>query len=530
MDSTQVKKEEPWVSPHNPWLITFAVMMATFIFVLDSTIANVALPHMAGTFAASNEEAMWILTSYLIASGIVLPSVDWFSKIFGRKMFFINCIIIFTFASVLCGLAKSLDMMIFSRILQGLGGGALLPVSQAIMLESFPKEKRGMAMSIFGLGVVVAPIIGPLLGGWITDNYNWSWIFFLNLPFGLLAAFLSNTFIEDPPYARKQGIQKIDYLGFAFLIAWLVCLQVVLDKGQNADWFNAPWICWLSVISILSMFLFVFSQLKNKDSIIDLSIFKDRNYSLGTMILFLISLIMYASIAIMPLFLQNLLGYSAFLSGYATMPRGVGSIISVMICAIFSDRIDSRILVTLALVLLSISGFSFGLLNLDISMMNIVIPNLIFGLGLGMVFVPITTLSVSSLGDNQLTNATGVQNLLKNIGGAIGTSIVATMLSRFSQMHQHSMVGFLSPLNSVFTQRVVATKAMLSKFMVPTLAEQKANYLMYAQLLKQSGLWAYIDTFRIVGFCAIIIIPIVWIMKKTKHKMNKDNSSLGLSH
>jgi DHA2 family multidrug resistance protein len=292
---------------------------------------------------------MWILTSYLIASGIILPSVAWFSNVFGRKAFFITCILIFTFASVLCGLSTSLDTMLVSRIIQGIGGGAMLPIAQAIMMESFPKEQRGVAMSIFALGVVTAPVIGPLLGGWITDNYSWNWIFFINLPFGLLAATLANSFIEDPPYAQKKGLQKIDYVGFGFLIVWLVSLQVVLDKGQNADWFNAQWICWLSVVSIISMICFVISQLKNKDSIIDLSIFRDRNFAIGSSLLMIVNAVLYSSIAIMPLFLQSLLGYTAYLSGFATMPRGVGSLTAVLFTAIAGHKLDARFLVTAGL-------------------------------------------------------------------------------------------------------------------------------------------------------------------------------------
>lgn len=518
--------EEEWKPTKNPWLVTLAVMIATFIFVLDSTIANVALPHMAGSFGSSNEESMWILTSYLIASGIILPSVGWFSKLFGRKKFFISCIIIFTGASVLCGLAKSLDMMILSRVIQGLGGGALMPISQAILLESFPKEKRGMAMSIFALGVVVAPIIGPLLGGWITDNYSWSWIFFINLPCGIVAAFCSKMFVEDPPYAKKQGLQKIDFLGFTFLIIWLVCLQIVLDKGQNADWFAANWICWLFGISLFAMIAFIVSQLSNKESIIDLHVFKDRNFSFGTIILVLIMAVMYGSIALMPLFLQKLLGYTAFLSGYALMPRGVGSVVSVIVCGILSNKVDDRLLLSCGLAFLGAAGLMFGMLCLDISILNIVASNFVYGLGLGLTFVPMTTLSMTTLENSQMINATGIQSLLKNIGGAIGISAVTTLLSRSAQVHQYSMVGYLNPMNPVFVQKLNSTKAMLSHYMNPVVAEQKANYLLYAELMKQSSLWSFMDAFRILGIIAFMVIPVIWLMKKANKSGQKDMSAM----
>ena len=507
---------EEWRPSVNPWLVTFAVMSAAFIYVMDSTIANVALPHMAGSFSSSNDEAIWVLTSYLIASGIVLPSVDWFSKVFGRKAFFITCIAIFTTASLFCGLATSMNAMILSRILQGLGGGALLPIAQAILLESFPREKRGLAMSVFGLGIVVAPIIGPVLGGWLTDTFSWNWVFFINIPFGIISIIASKLWIEDPPYAKKQGPQKIDILGFGFLIIWLVTLQTVLDKGNNADWFNASWICWLMAISIISMICFVISQLKNKESIIDLSVFKNRNFACGTLILVVLNGVMYASTAIMPLYLQNLLGYTAFLSGYALMPRGIGAIAGTVLYGFLSNIFDERLLGALGLLAFGIAGIMFGLLSLQISMINIIIPNLIFGFGTSLAIVPFTTLSMATLKNEQMTNATGILNLLKNIGGAVGTSAVTTMLSRYGQMHQSSMVKYLNPLNPAFQAKVNATTAALSQYMHISMATTKANYLMYTQLLQQSSLWAFIDAFRIFGLLALIIIPLAFLIEKKK--------------
>lgn len=518
--------QEQWKPSINPWLTTLAVMLATFIFVLDSTIANVALPHMAGSFSASQDESMWILTSYLIASGIVLPSVAWFSGVFGRKSFFIVCILIFTFASVLCGLSDSLEMMLFARIIQGLGGGAMLPISQAILMESFPPEKRGMAMSIFALGVIIAPVIGPLLGGWITDNYSWNWIFFINLPCGIFAAVLSNMFVEDPPYARKKGLQKIDYVGFTLLISWLVSLQIVLDKGQNADWFAAKWICALASFSFISMICFVVSQITNKDSIIDLSVFKDRNFAFGTVLLMGLNGVLYASVAILPLFLQMLLGYTAYLSGLATMPRGVGSLVAVIFTGALSGKVDDRFLACIGFSCIGISSLMFGFLSLDISMINIVVPNLIMGVGLGLSIVPLSTLSIATLSNEKMTNATGVQNLLKNIGSAIGTSIVGTLLSRYAQVHQFSMVGHLSPLNPIFVNKVNSIKYGLANYMHITLASQKANFMVYRELLQQSTLWAYIDAFRVFGIVCLCLIPCIFFMEKNKNSGKGDMSAL----
>lgn len=512
-----IDKEE-WKLPANPWPATLAVMLATFMFVLDSTIANVALPHMAGSFSSSNEEAMWILTSYMIASGIILPSVAWFSAVFGRKKFFINCVLIFTFASFLCGLATSLNQMILARILQGLGGGAIIPIAQSILLENFPIEKRRMAMSVFGVGVIIAPIVGPVLGGWITDNYSWHWIFYINVPIGIIAAILANMFVEDPPFARKKSGQKIDTWGFSFLIIWLVCLQVGLDKGQNADWFNAPWICWVFFASMVAMVAFVVSQLVNPKSILDLRVFKDKNFSFGTLLLVLITAVLYSSIAIMPLFLQNLLRYSAFLSGLSMMPRGIGSVVGIVVTGIFAKKIEDRFLIAIGLALLGTSSLIFGFLNLQISMINILIPNFIFGLGMSCCMIAISTISVTTLSPDKMTNATGIQALLKNIGGAIGMSAVATMISRMGQAHQVGMVGHLNPLNPVFHAKVHGLTAALSKYSALPLAEQKANYLMYVDLLKQSNLWAFMDAFRVFGLLCFLIIPILIFMKPSVAK------------
>ena len=524
-ENVNTQTTEEWKLPENPWPATFAIMLATFMFVLDSTIANVALPHMAGTFSSSNEETLWILTSYMIASGIILPSVNWFSGVFGRKKFYMSCVLIFTVASALCGMAESLNQMILARILQGLGGGAIVPIAQAILIENFPFEKRRMAMSVFGIGIIIAPIVGPVLGGWLTDNYNWHWIFYINVPLGFLSILLSNMFIEDPPYASKKEGQKIDVLGFSFLIIWLVCLQIVLDKGQNADWFNAPWICWTFVASMTAMIAFIFSQFTNPKSIIDLKVFKDKNFTFGTILIVLVTAVLYSSIAIMPLFLQNLLSYSAFLSGVSMMPRGVGSVIGLMITA-GAKHIEDRVFIGIGLVLIGLSSLMFGFLNLQISMINIIIPNFIFGLGLSFCMIAINTLSVVTLKNEQMTNATGVQNLLKNIGGAIGMSIVATMIQRFGQMHQFSMVKHLDPLNPAFQAKFSSITAALAQHFNITVAQAKANYLMYVQLLQQANLWAFMDAFRIFGLACFIIIPLLFFMKP---KVTKEGEETDIS-
>lgn len=518
-------QENTWKPEVNPWLIAIAVMLSTFMVVLDSSIANVALPHMAGSFSATSHESMWILTSYLIANGIILPTTAWFSNLFGRKNFLIICIIIFTSASALCGVANSLDMMILARILQGLGGGALMPISQSVLIESFPKEQRGISMAVFGLGIVLAPVIGPTLGGWITDNFTWNWIFYINIPVGIVAIILSQMFIEDPPYIKiKRGIlQKIDYIGFSALIIWLVSLQLVLDNGQNLDWFSSTWVCIGTAISVIAMIFFTAWEIWFKASIVDLKVFSDRNFAVGTFLSTLISAILYSTLAILPFFLQSLLGYTAYDCGMAITPRGVGCLVSIALSGYLANKVDDRIVIIVGFLLLTIASFMFGNLNLQISMNDIVFPNVICGLALGFIFIPLATMSFSTLKNEHMTNATGLQSLVKNIGGAIGTSVVFTLISRGQQAHQANLVGHLNSLNPVFTQKVAMIQHFLSLHMNPVIATHKANFFMYGSLMKQSLLCSFIDGFRLYGLLGLSLVPVVFLFKGVKlHK--KDNS------
>ena len=511
-------EEENQYLPENPWLACLPVLIAVFVYVMDGTIANVALPHMAGSFSATRDESIWILTSYLIASGIVIPSVGFFSKLFGRKNFYIISILLFTIASLLCGMAKSLGQMVFFRILQGAGGGGIVPLSQAIMMECFPKEKRGTAMAIFGMGVILAPIIGPVLGGWITDNWTWPWIFFINVPLGCLAAILSSNFLFNPPYARRQKGVKLDGLGFFLLFVWLLCLQVFFDKGNNADWFNATWIRWIFTISCVAGICFFISQAKRKETLVDLSVFRNKEFVIGTFIQVVMQSVLYASIAILPQFLQSLMGYTAYLSGLSMMPRGIGSMSATIVCAFIADKVDKRKLVILGLICIGSASLIFGFLNLQIAQMNIMIPNCLMGFGLGMSMVPIINLSMETLSNEQMTNASGLQNLFKNIGGAIGTSLVATFLTRFAQVHQYMMVGKLNDLNPVYSAKVQTIAGALSQYTSPDVAMHMAQYSQYGALVKQASLWAFMDSFRIFGLACFVLVPLLFLFKKSKSR------------
>src|SRR6476660_3265249 len=385
---------QEWVPSFNPWLVAVSVMLATVMEVLDTSVANVALPHIAGNLSASSEEATWVLTSYLISNAIILPATSWISTYVGRKRFLIICIIIFTLASALCGAAPNLATLIIARILQGMGGGALQPIVQSVLLESFPPAKRGAAMALYGMGVVVAPIIGPTLGGWITDNYSWRWIFYINLPIGAVAAFMANTFVEDPPYLKNQKPGRIDYIGFGLMALGLAALELTLDLGQQRDWFESPLIVFTAVMSATSIIGFIVWELYTPEPIVHLRVFLNRNFAIGCALIASVGVVLYGSTALLPLFLQTLLGYPAVESGFAVSPRGVGAVISMMIVGRLISRVDSRYLITFGFCVLSFSTYLFTLIDLSIAQSNIIIPMLISGVAMGFVFVPLTTMSM----------------------------------------------------------------------------------------------------------------------------------------
>lgn len=514
-------QEAIWTPKHNPWLICIPIMVSAFMFVLDETIANVALPYMAGSFSISRQESTWILTSYLIASGIAIPSVDFFSKLLGRKNFFILSIIIFTMASFLCGISRSLTEMVIFRILQGFGGGSLLPLGQAITLELFPPEKRAQSMALFGLVVVLAPIIGPVIGGWITTNWSWPFIYFINIPIGFLAVYLARKFMEDPPYAQKQENVKIDTLGFALLTGWLICMQVVLDKGNDADWFGSTWVCWLTFFAVIFALTFFILQAKKKDSLIDISIFKDKNFFFGTLAQIVMQGVLLASLAILPQFLQGLMGYDAFLSGLAMMPRGMGALSTVIFIGTIGSKISNKVLVISGMILLSISGFMLCNLNLQIAMVNIAIPNFIMGVGMAMSMIPIITLSTITLKNEQMTNASGVQNLLKNLGGAVGTSIVTTLISRHAQMHQNFMVEHLTMTNDNFLERLGAYQGAFQVNLDSINANYMAQKMLYSQMLQQANMGAFRDTFEFCAIACVVIIPLVFLIKSKPERSER---------
>jgi MFS transporter, DHA2 family, multidrug resistance protein len=510
------RNTQEWRPRASPWLIAIAAMTATFMEVLDTSIANVALPHIAGSLSASNDQATWMLTSYLVSNAIVLPATGWLSRRFGRKRFLLACIAIFTASSMLCGVATSLGMLILARVLQGAGGGALQPISQAVLLESFPPARRGLAMAIFGLGVVVAPVVGPTLGGWLTDNYSWRWIFYVNLPMGLLAILMARAFVEDPPYIKNGAETRIDYVGFALLALWLATLQIVLDKGQEADWLSATWIRWFSAVSIAALLGFVVWELHEREPIVDLRVLRDRNFATATALITVVGLVLYASIAVLPLFLQTLLGYPALESGLAVSPRGVGAVFGMLIVGRLVGALDARLLVAIGFGLMAFSAEMLSRVDLVISVGNVAWPNVVNGIAIGFLFVPLTVAATGTLQKEQIGNATGLYNLMRNLGGSVGISLVTTLLARRAQVHQAMLVAHVTPYDGAAQQYLLTLEQRFAAAAGSMDGARQALAALYAVVVKQATLLAFIDVFRLLAIVALLCIPFVLLLKKTK--------------
>jgi DHA2 family multidrug resistance protein len=505
-----------WTPRYNPWLIAATVVSATFMEVLDTSVANVSLPHIAGNLSVTPEESTWVLTSYLVSNAIILPMAGWLGRFFGRKRLFLACIVLFTLTSVLCGMANSLSFLIVARVLQGIGGGAMVPISQAILLESFPPHKRGAAMAAFGMGVIVAPILGPTLGGWITDNYSWRWIFYINVPVGILAALMAEKVVEDPPYIQSARVERVDFLGFAFLALWLGTLQVILDKGEQADWLSAAWIRWFLVISIAAFLAFVIRELRTRHPIVDLRVLKNRNFSVGLTLITMVGAVLYGTTAALPIFLQTLMGYSALQSGLALTPRGIAAFFTTIFVGRIVDKVRKRWLLLIGFSLLSASSFWLGHINLELAQANVIWPIVLSGVAISFVFVPLTTVSMGRLPREQMGNATGVYNLMRNLGGSIGIAMVTTLLSRQAQVRQVSLVTHTTPYDPAFNEQVAALTHALTPSVGSHAAHEQALALVYGLVQSQARLWAFIYDFRLFGYLCLFILPMILLLKRVR--------------
>jgi MFS transporter, DHA2 family, multidrug resistance protein len=502
----------------NPWFIAIAVMLATFMEVLDTSVANVALNHIAGNLSASTDQATWVLTSYLVSNAIILPATGWLGRFFGRKRFLITCIGIFTVASALCGLASSLGMLIIARIVQGAGGGALQPIAQAVLLESFPREKRGSAMSIYAIGVVVAPILGPTVGGWLTDDYSWRWVFFINIPIGILAVILCSILLVDPPYLKDARPGQIDFMGFGLLAIWIGCLQIMLDKGQDADWLSSSLIRWLALGAAVGFVAFLIWELRVDHPIVNLRILLDRNIAIGSLLLFLVGAILYGTTAMLPLFLQNLLSYTSLQAGLVMSPRGFGAILGSIIAGriLANAKIDGRAWIAGGFAVLALSMYMFGNLTTEIAPSNIIWPIVISGFGITSIFVPMTTFSMATVSRENMGEATGLTNLLRNLGGSVGISTITTLVSRSAQTHQALLAGQMSQYNPVFNAQLAKIQGALTPQIGSAAAHDQSYGLMYGILQQQASLLSYLDQFRMLVIVCLLCAPLVFLFKRPR--------------
>jgi DHA2 family multidrug resistance protein len=502
----------------NPWIIAISVMFATFMEVLDTTVVNVSLPHIAGNLSASVNEATWALTSYLVANAIVLPMTGWLAGLMGRKRLLMVSVAGFTAASVLCGLAPTLSALVFFRIIQGATGGALQPLSQAVLLEAFPVQERGKAMAFWALGIVVAPILGPVLGGWLTDNYSWRWVFYINLPVGLVSLIMTSRFIFDPAYIKQAAGRTVDYWGIGMLAVGIGALQIVLDKGQEADWFSSPYITVLAILSVALLGFLIAHELTTDHPVVDLRVFKERSYATGVFLMTMLGFVLYGSMVLLPIMLQTLLGYPPLQAGIAMAPRGIGSFLFMPLVGYLTGRFDPRKLLSAGFVLGGVTLIWLGQLNLQAGYWDIFWPQFLQGAGMALLFVPLTTVTMNFIPRERMGNATSLFNLMRNLGGSIGIAATGTMLERRTD----SVAATLGTHLSVYDMTTQSTfHRMVQGFQAAgsdaTTAMQQAYVAMHGMLIQQSRMVAFVLIFQLLGAIFVLLTPLVLLMRRPKH-------------
>ena len=510
---------DAWRPAVNPWIIALTVTLATFMEVLDTSIANVALPHIAGSLSAGVDESTWILTSYLVSNAIVLPLSGWLSSILGRKNFYMSCVALFTISSFMCGLSPNLSVLIFFRVLQGMGGGGLQPSEQAILADTFPPAKRGMAFAVYGVAVVTAPAIGPTLGGWITDNFTWRWIFFINIPVGIFSILLTSRLIEDPPYLRRRKLSEthIDYIGLGFVALGLGTLQVVLDKGQRDDWFSSHFITWFSIISVASLIFVIFWEWKNKDPIVDLHLFRDRTFGISNLLMFMLGFALLGSTLLLPLFMQTLMGWTAEQAGLALMPGGFLIMAILPLVGFLLSRYSPRWLLFFGLVVLSFSLFHMTHFDLLIDFHTVTMARVYQAAGMAFLFVPINTAAYAFLPRDKNNAASGLMNLARNIGGSVGISVVTTLLDRRGQVHLNYLSSHLTATNPTLQARLDALGQFIQNRGGPPAGTSSVPWAMIQQsVIGQATMLSYIDCFRFLGWAILLMVPMVFLIKKHK--------------
>ena len=494
----------------NKWLVTLTVMLPTLIEIIDTSIVNVSLDHIRGSLSAGIDEATWAISAYLVSNAIVIPMSGWFSRLFGRKRYQIGSIIIFTVSSFLCGTAWSLESLVFFRTLQGLGGGGLVPVSQAILLEAFPRKEHGTAMAMFGIGAMVGPIVGPLLGGFITDTWSWRWIFYINIPIGLLSILLSVMFIQDPPYMKRQKM-KIDYLGFALLLVGLGSLQFVLDTGQREDWFSSPQISIMFGVAVVSLVFLIINELYVEHPIINLRLYKDASFASGSVVMSFLFFNLFGSIVLLPIFLQVLMGYTSYQAGLVLGPGGLATMFVMPVVGRLAGRINPKRILFVGVLVCSLTTYLMSRFNLETDFWTFVLPRVLLGVGMGCSFIPLTLLTLSHIPREFMGQATSLYNMLRNLGGSIGIAVATTMVARRAQFHQTRMVDHLTPFDPAYVMAKAKAGAVLSWKGAEGLPPDAG---IFRELLYQARMLAFNDAFFLISMMLLLVLPLVFFMKR----------------
>ncbi|MFB3918269.1 MAG: DHA2 family efflux MFS transporter permease subunit [Terriglobales bacterium] len=500
----------------NPWVVTFSVMLATFMEILDTTVVNVSIPHIAGNLAASVDEGTWVVTSYLVSNAIILPMAGWLARQVGRRKLLIGCVAGFTLTSLCCGAAASLEWLIFFRVLQGLTGGGMQPLAQAILLESFPPEKHGQAMAAFAIGILLAPILGPTLGGWITDNYSWRWIFYLNLPVGVLSLFLMNAFVFDPPYIRRTP-GRVDLWGIGFLALGFGMLQVVLDTGQRKDWFSSNEIRAWTVLCVLGLVLFVIREVTTRRPVVDLRALLDRTFSTGVFLMTLLGFVLYASLVLLPIYLQTLLGYPALQAGLALSPRGVGSLVMAPVTGYLTSKYDPRKLLVVGMTIGAWTMYDLSRLNLQAGYWDVFWPQLIQGVALSLLFIPLMAVSMSRIPKERMGNATSIFNLMRNIGGSFGIAVMTTFLARRNQFHQNTLVSHVTEYDLQTRQLLEGMRTWFQTQGADAYtATRRALAAIYMLVQRHAAMLSFVEAFWVMAVVLVVMVPLVAVLRNPR--------------
>lgn len=508
----------------NPYIVAISVLLPAFLALAASSATNVSQPHIAGFYGATQYEANTIITCYIISGGLMLPVTGYLVRTIGKKLLMYYSIWIFALGCLLCIISPNLQALIAARIIQGIGSGAILPVCQAVLLEVFPPEQRGVAMGLFGVAAIFSPLSGPFIGGYLTDNFSWQWVFIMNIPLCMISFLMIKLFVPaDKPQKQKYN-KKFDIIGYSAIVVAMSCMQIILDKGQQYNWFDTPWICWLTGICIFSFVLFYVWELEYKYPVIDIRVFKDRNFLFGTIASSFINVMLYSTLLLVPMFVQSMLGYSPSMSGLTMFPRAVICFIGLLVAGEISKVVDSRILATIGFSIMAAAVLILSQMNPASSMESIILPNILLCIGVPTAFVPITALSFQTLPASKNADAASLHALFKNIITAIATSMSATFIARVSQIHQNYLVGNLSPHNHMFSYKFLMLKNKFLAHYPSVLAAKKANGILYKELLSQARLGAFFDVFTVLALMCICVIPLIYILK-VKNKKHQSKAS-----